>query len=1095
MEVHMKLRNYRDSDKEYNIGIDAGTGSVGCAVIDDESGDICHFKNKPTWRSRVYPSASTAQDARTYRGQRRRYDRKRQRLILLQSLFAEEIEKVDIDFFNRLNNSFRVQQEREFHHPLFNDSDFRERDYYKDNPTIYHLRKLLMESDQKADIRLIYLAFHNIVKTRGNFLYQDNPSLSAKNADMKKAVEEFCESIADYICNIIGDDNYEIDLKVEKIVECFKDSNARKADKRDNLKKLLNLDKISERKGMSQEIANACLGYVADFTKIFDPDAEKSKFSLASEEDVENYISTLDEELSLFCSLQKVYSSYVLMDILKGANGKTISYSKVAEFEEYKSDLKVLKNVFKKSFSKNEYNDFFRGELYSDGSGYNKEKCKGKANYTKYNLYRDPATRDEFKKNLKKILVPFDQDDNVKRILQRIEEDAFLKRLKTAENGVIPYQLHLEEMDAIIEKQKQYYPFLESEKDKIESLVTFRIPYYVGPLTKKNAAKEKRNGRTRFAWSVRQEGKENERIYPWNLDEIIDKDKSAQEFMNRMIGMCTYLYGEQVLPKCSLKYEMFCVLNELNGTKFSEGDGEYHRFDSATRQSIIDNLFKKRKTVSKESLKNHLKQRGHTCGQINIKGTQAETGFASKLNSYNDFCNILGVDEISDDIKPMVEEIILWCSLFEDKEILERKIRSKYGDGTKLNLSNSQVKKILRKKYSGWGRLSNKLISEIKVETPLGRKSIMDILIEGNPNPSKSCCGGRIGSAMIFNEILHEDSFGFEEEIEKHNKEFAGPKSFTVDDMQGSPPLKRTVKQADKIIKEIVSIAGKPPKNVFIEYTRDDDNEKKGKRTKSRYDTIKSLLSSFSDEDQKVLDELEQRKNSNDLKNEKYFLYFLQNGKCMYSGDPLDINDISKYHVDHIIPQCYIKDDSIDNKVLVKSEENERKSGNLLIDSSIQNRMHQIWASFHNAGLMSDKKYNNLNRKSISDNQSKGFIQRQLVETNQIVKFLKEMLEEEYPKTNVHFVKASVSSGLRDPRVLNLPKSREINDFHHAHDAYLACKVGMFIKKKHPVAYENPIAMTKAVKEFVKDLSNNKNSRKGNIPGSGGFFYHKLYAR
>ena len=41
----------------------------------------------------------------------------------------------------------------------------------------------------------------------------------------------------------------------------------------------------------------------------------------------------------------------------------------------------------------------------------------------------------------------------------------------------------------------------------------------------------------------------------------------------------------------------------------------------------------------------------------------------------------------------------------------------------------------------------------------------------------------------------------------------------------------------------------------------------------------------------------------------------------MYSGDPLEIDNLCNYEVDHIIPQSYKKDDSIDNKVLVIKKE------------------------------------------------------------------------------------------------------------------------------------------------------------------------------
>ncbi|WP_278853627.1 hypothetical protein, partial [Gordonibacter pamelaeae] len=62
----MNLRNV----ESYQVGLDIGTGSVGWAVLDD-NGDLCRFKGKPTWGSRVFPAAETAAEARVHRGQRR----------------------------------------------------------------------------------------------------------------------------------------------------------------------------------------------------------------------------------------------------------------------------------------------------------------------------------------------------------------------------------------------------------------------------------------------------------------------------------------------------------------------------------------------------------------------------------------------------------------------------------------------------------------------------------------------------------------------------------------------------------------------------------------------------------------------------------------------------------------------------------------------------------------------------------------------------------------------------------------------------------------------------------------------------------------
>lgn len=187
----VNLRNFKG---EYNIGLDMGTGSVGWAVT-DENGQLLHFKKQPTWGSRLFDSAQTAAAARTPRGQRRRYVRRRWRLDLLQRLMQEEVERVDPDFFMRLRQSRLVNEDpnkttSNYRWPLFNGDDFNEIEYYDRFPTIYHLRKWLMETDEQADIRLIYLAFHNIVKCRGNFL-REGQKLSAYMRDLLSSRQQW----------------------------------------------------------------------------------------------------------------------------------------------------------------------------------------------------------------------------------------------------------------------------------------------------------------------------------------------------------------------------------------------------------------------------------------------------------------------------------------------------------------------------------------------------------------------------------------------------------------------------------------------------------------------------------------------------------------------------------------------------------------------------------------------------------------------------------------------------------------------------------------------------------------------------------------
>lgn len=64
---------------------------------------------------------------------------------------------------------------------------------------MYHLRYALMTEHRKFDLREIYLAFHHMVKYRGNFLYDTNvDSFEAKNLDIKGKFDEINDLLSSY---------------------------------------------------------------------------------------------------------------------------------------------------------------------------------------------------------------------------------------------------------------------------------------------------------------------------------------------------------------------------------------------------------------------------------------------------------------------------------------------------------------------------------------------------------------------------------------------------------------------------------------------------------------------------------------------------------------------------------------------------------------------------------------------------------------------------------------------------------------------------------------------------------------------------------
>lgn len=131
------------------------------------------------------------------------------------------------------------------------------------------------------------------------------------------------------------------------------------------------------------------------------------------------------------------------------------------------------------------------------------------------------------------------------------------------------------------------------------------------------------------------------------------------------------------------------------------------------------------------------------------------------------------------------------------------------------------------------------------------------------------------------------------------------------------------------ILREITKVMGHAPSRVFVEMTRGDGEKK---RTTSRKKKFSDLYKNIRDENFKWSEELEKFSEA-DFRNKKLYLYFTQMGRSMYTGKPIDLHELltnnTKYDLDHIYPRHFVKDDSLDNNlVLVEKTENAHKTDN-----------------------------------------------------------------------------------------------------------------------------------------------------------------------
>ena len=863
-----------------------------------------------------------------------------------------------------------------------------------------HLRKKLCESDEKADPRLIYLALHHIVKYRGNFLYEGQElhlEPSNKEEDLK------------ILFDILGKNNDTVyDISEEQIQFILKTvvENISKTAKVDECMSQLKLN--SEDKKIVKEFMRGLVGNKFNVSKLymhedlqFDDEDLKLQFSDKSyEEKIMEYENVLEEKMEFIDLMQRFYSWIELSKIVgSDSQHASISGAMVNIYESHREYLRTLKEVMLK-IGKKEYDEMF------------KPTSKNVVNY--YNYVNPVACSgdktDGFYKYVKKAIEKSD-DSRKDEILQKIANETYMLKQTSKNNAYIPYQMQKDELIKILDHQEKYYPVLKENRDKIISILEFRIPYYYGPL----------DGNKQFGWLIKKKGKENERILPWNHQEIVDVQETAAQFIKKLTNYCTYLPIEKVMPQKSLTCSMYEVLSEVNKIRI---DGKLLSID--TKNRLIEDLFFKRKTVKEKDLINWLKQNQLTVGEIT--GYQKEKAFSSSLAPWIDFKEIF--DEINDSNYDLIEKIIEDMTIFNEGSILKERLKKAY------NLNQNKVKKIMKLKYSGWSRLSKKLINGIRADNKFGSSvSILDVMKE---------------SHMALMEIINDQDLGFKQIIEKENfKNETG--SFEYEDIEnlaGSPALKRGIWQTLQVIEEIKNYMGHEPKNIYIEFAREEQEKVRTttrvKKLKSIYNDIKNQLDVHGKE---VYSNLNKQDEKSSIE-KRLYLYYTQLGKCMYSGESLDIDKLSDYEIDHIFPRTLTSDDSLDNLVLVKKKENQRKLDDLVLPLEIRNKMEVFWKKLYDNGLITQTKYYRLMRDEFRRDQIDKFINRQLVETRQIIKHVANIIENHYEDTKVFTVRANLSHEFREK--YGIYKNRNVNDFHHAHDAYIACIIGRYIQIRFP---------------------------------------------
>ena len=370
----------------------------------------------------------------------------------------------------------------------------------------------------------------------------------------------------------------------------------------------------------------------------------------------------------------------------------------------------------------------------------------------------------------------------------------------------------------------------------------------------------------------------------------------TKELIEKMVGKCTFEDGEKRAPKASYSFEIFRLASDLSHLVFIPRDASKRqakrenleiRLSPEQIKQVID-LAKSQKSLTYKKVRSTAgisedyvpkdvrgkKKDGDEFGEENVFGG---------LKAYNDIR--LALKDLPEDwAKIDNESAINQIAYTLTTQKADEGIRAELDTLPLSNKAKEAIVKIKPTNFRAFGHLSIKALQKI---TPH--------ILEG----------------MTYDKACEAAGYDFK-------KQSASLEQIT------NPVVKRAITQTLKVVRAIERKYGKP---YFIKVETARDLAKNFKDRKA--------IENENKENQTRNQSIIQTLNENGIVTPtgqqiiKVKLYREQNGVCLYSGKAIDFEtmlcDDNAYQVDHIVPFSRSNNDGITNKVLVLTEENQKK--------------------------------------------------------------------------------------------------------------------------------------------------------------------------
>jgi len=531
-------------------------------------------------------------------------------------------------------------------------------------------------------------------------------------------------------------------------------------------------------------------------------------------------------------------------------------------------------------------------------------------------------------------------------------------------------------------------------------------------------------------------------------------EQRALKSVADMVADCPFEKGEKRASKSSYSFEYFRALQTLKNLRVIDESG----YEMPLIFEQIAQIIHKAKTTTKFTYKS-FKKLFPQYKEMKIKGL---TYHDHKTGEIKDPEGVKFLDfSAFQKVKKAVinADNLYWETIENEYEILDtiaNILTTEKDDNESLKqllevVENEKVcEALLSLSFSGFGHLSNKALRKIIPELEKG---------------------------LDYDKACDEAGYDFKALFKGEKTLLLPPLSKQENIEMTNPVVKRAVAQMRLVYNAIARKYGAID-TIHIEFTRDI------KKSHQDREKIKKAQGEFREtkENAKIdaTDKLGHEPNAKELL--KFRLWEEQKHHCIYSGEYINpdiLCDPFATEVDHILPYSRSLDDSLNNKVVCLTKENQDKGSQTPFEYMGSDENSSRWLQF--VGRVNDldkrkqAKKNRLLKTNFDENSEIAFKERNKNDTSYISKFIKNYMEahiafkESKDKRHIFTMNGMLTSQLRYKWGVG-DKNRE-NHLHHAEDAIiLAFSTQSMVQKLSDVSAKREGWIYKSKEEKSKAL-------------------------